>query len=147
MSVHAAPSVEIIRCYRDGETYSEMHPYRGCAQLTYMHPGAAMVTGMHGKWSRSDLVDLMQHVHGHGVGWLLAERSPGHGLPWGEIVDGAGWPGDGMWRINLAELFGPVEGGRADAGGGYGAGAVGDCHAGVAVPFAAECQPDCVKER
>jgi len=140
MTVHAAPSVEIIRCYREGETYSDMHPYAGCAQLTYTHPRAAMVTGMHGKWARQDMVDMMQHVHSHGITWLLADRAPGHGLAWGELVEDAGCPEDGLWRINLVELFGAFDSDRSGAGGDYAAGAVSGCHAAPVVLV------DCVKE-
>lgn len=107
MTIHAAPSVEVIRCYSDHKTYSEMHPYDGCAQITYMPPRAAMVTGMQGKWSRQDMLALMRHVHSRGIGWLLADRAPGHGMPWGEVIETAG-PGLGLWRIDLIEKFGPL---------------------------------------
>lgn len=106
MTIHASLSVEVIRCYREGKTYSKMDPYDGCAQITYLPPRAAMITGMQGRWSRHDMTDLMRHVHGLGIGWLLAERGPGHSLPWGEVVQDTDGPGDGLWRIDLIELFG-----------------------------------------
>ena len=108
MTILTTPSVEVVRCYTNGKTYSDMQPYDGCAQITYMPPRAAIVTGMHGQWCRSDLHTLLRRVHSQGIPWLLADRGPGHSLPWGELVNNPGTPGDGMWRIDLVEMFGAL---------------------------------------
>ena len=104
MTIHAAPSIEVIRCYRPGEGFAAMDAYLGCTQVTYLPPRVAMITGMHGKWSRGDMLEMFQHIHSHGIPYLLAEREPGHLLPWGAVIERGGFV-DGLWGLDLMALI------------------------------------------
>lgn len=106
MTIHTTPSVDTVRCYRDGDHYDERAAYDGCAQITYIPPAVAVVTGMHGHFERHDLHELLHHIHSQGIAWVMAERAEGHALPWGRQVEQAG-PFCGWWEIDLQELFAP----------------------------------------
>ena len=98
--IHVSPTTEVIRVYHNEANYENRDAYDGCCQLTYIPPIAAVITGMHGRFCRTDIRDIFRHVHSRGTRYVVAERAPGHNLPWGKRIDRGG-PMDGWYEIDL----------------------------------------------
>jgi len=101
MSIHFTTEVEIARRYRATDGYANRAPYDGIAVIEYAYP-LCTITGMHGKFRRTDFMDIMHHARGQGASVLIVERAHGHGMPWGRRVDNG--PLQGWWQIDLTQL-------------------------------------------
>lgn len=98
MSIKITTEVEIARCYDHPDGYAKRAPYKGVAVIEYAHP-LCTVTGMHGDFSRADLLDILHHARDRGADTMIIERAGDRGMPWAtRITDGVlqGW-----WQIDL----------------------------------------------
>jgi len=102
MSVHISPQIETVRCYQRPGEYQQRKPYQGVAMIEYMHP-LCTVTGMLGKFSRIDFMEIMRHARDRGAHIMVVERQGGRRMPWAtQIASGllTGW-----WQIDLEDIL------------------------------------------
>lgn len=74
--------------------------YRAVGNI-FLHGDVAIACGFLGKMNRRDMIDLLNHLGGRGVKYLIAERTAGHRLPLGKLLARPNQPFDGWFYITI----------------------------------------------
>lgn len=105
MSIHFSTTTEDVHVYENGGSYADRSAYVGVCKITYLGSFGGVISSMNGKFSRTDMLSILKHIHEQGASYAYAERGPTHGLPWGKRLPEDSPAGENWFIIDLKELF------------------------------------------